>query len=289
MLRNSILFTAFVLIINILHAQDAEKSVCLSKEELRLYNLISSLRIENDEDLIPLSSSLTLVAKTHVNDLEENHPDTSVCNYHSWSDKGEWTPCCYNVYITKPECMLNKPKELTNYPYPAYELILWDSEQANPDSVMQVWASVEESVNMIIQDGNWKKRKWEAIGVAISENYASVWFGERTDKLDPPSLCGTERQLSSEELANTESISKSNGEDLLSESGTYHIIFGSFSNREEASAALETYRAQFQDAGIIKGESNFRISLSSYPSLQEAKNERDALGDKFKKAWILKF
>ncbi|MDZ7741192.1 MAG: SPOR domain-containing protein [Bacteroidota bacterium] len=289
MLRYIFLLTALLLGLSLIRAQDNEKSVCLSKEELRLYNLISSLRIDNGLDLIPLSSSLTLVAKTHVKDLEQHHPDTSVCNYHSWSDKGDWAPCCYNIYVTKPECMLNKPKELSGYAYPAYELILWDSEEADPDSVMQVWASVEESVNMFVQDGKWKKRKWSAIGVAISENYASVWFGERPDKLDPPSLCGTERQLSSEELANTEAISKSGGEDLLAETGTYHIIFGSYSNREEARSVLKSYQDQFPDSGIIKGESNFRISLASYPSLQEAKNVRDEMGGKYKKAWILKF
>lgn len=289
MIRSIIILLVFIPILLKSQEKDQSNAVCLTQQELRLYNLISSLRIENGQEMIPLSSSLTKVAQFHLNDLTENHPDTSICNHHSWSDKGNWVACCYNTYIPKPECMQNKPREITDYDHPGYEIIFWDSEKINPDSVMQIWSSVEASLQMFLQQDKWKKKRWEAIGLSLNDHYASVWFAEKPDHLPPPNLCGTERQLSKEELTKTSRISQPEEQYILTESNSYHIIFGSYSSRPEAIEVLKTYNKNFPEAGIIKGDNNYRISLDSYPSLQEAKQVRDGMGERYKKAWILKF
>src|SRR5687767_8026143 len=71
--------------------------VCLNAEEKKLYDLIMEYRKSKKLPPIPLSTKLTLVAQTHARDLADHHEfePKSKCNPHSWSDKGNWTPCCY--------------------------------------------------------------------------------------------------------------------------------------------------------------------------------------------------
>ena len=95
---------------------------CLSDDEYRLYEMINAHRVLNGLIEIPLSASLSYVARTHVIDLYTNHPDTSICNLNSWSDKGSWTPCCHNKYVPQEECIRDKPKEFTGYSGEVYEL-----------------------------------------------------------------------------------------------------------------------------------------------------------------------
>lgn len=71
------------------------KKTCLNNEEKKLYDLIMTYRESKKLPSIPLSAKLTLVAQAHVKDLIENYQDSKKCNYHSWSNKGGWSPCCY--------------------------------------------------------------------------------------------------------------------------------------------------------------------------------------------------
>ncbi len=93
-----------------------------TEEELKLYNLIMEYRQEHNQPVIPLSKSLTIVAQTHVKDLQENRPVHGNCNMHSWSDQGPWTPCCYTPDHAQATAMWNKPRELTAYTGKGYEI-----------------------------------------------------------------------------------------------------------------------------------------------------------------------
>ncbi|MEE4256852.1 MAG: hypothetical protein V2I47_07430, partial [Bacteroidales bacterium] len=53
---------------------------CLTEDEYRLYELINAHRLVQGAREIPLSASLSFVARTHVIDLYTNHPDTGICN-----------------------------------------------------------------------------------------------------------------------------------------------------------------------------------------------------------------
>ncbi len=268
---------------------DAE-DVCITQSEFRLYNLINKFRIEHEKEIIPISKSLTYVAKTHINDLKNNHPDTSVCNLHSWSDKGNWTACCHNKYLPKTECMLNKPRELTDYKSNGYELTYWDSEVASPDSIMDLWTSVETSKNMILGFDKWKSYKWEAIGVATSGKYALVWFGTKDDKAGTVSLCGTQQKITNKGKLEEVSQIPEKSKLFLPKDGQYHIIYGSFTEQADAEKSINQLRKSgFPEAGVIRGNNKFRISLMSFASLQEAKNKRDQMGEKYSNAWILKY
>jgi uncharacterized protein YkwD len=165
-----------------------QKLVCMSLSEKKLYDLIMAYRKENNLPAIPISRSLTIVAQTHVNDLQINNPVTPNCNLHSWSDKGAWTPCCYTDDHARAQCMWDKPKELTNYKSYGFEISYATSGKATPEGALSAWKNSPGHNSVIINKGIWSS-PWNAIGIGISQNYAVVWFGKEKDKEAAPKVC----------------------------------------------------------------------------------------------------
>lgn len=151
----------------------------LSTEELQLYRMIMDYRRKNGLPSIPVSANLSSVARTHVRDLEA-HPPSGGGNLHSWSGDGQWTPCRY-YGSQSAEGMWGKPKELTDYPGRGYEIAAWTSSKMLPGKAFSLWIDQTLHNAVIINAGNWKRLQWNAVGVAISDYYAVVWFGEEHD------------------------------------------------------------------------------------------------------------
>ncbi len=255
------------------------KGICLTQNEQLLSRLINEIRKDYEKSALPLSISLTYVAKTHIKDLKEHHPDTSVCNLSSWSDRGKWTPCCYNPYVVKHECMWKKPKELTPYPYRGYEMVAWFQDTVTVDSLKQLWAEQPEVLDMILTRGVWEQKKWRTFGVAMDEHYVSVWFGQRPDKAGKPALCKNEE--------NKPTAAATAGRRNFTAS--YYIIFGSYNNAADAKDAVKKFRKEgFKEAGYMKNNGHFRTYLSKFSSLREAMAAKQHLIPRYKEAWILK-
>ena len=157
----------------------------LSNEETELYNLIMQYRYSKGLSKIPLSKSLTFVAQTHVKDLVNNNPHNSSfssgCNGHSWSNKGNWTPCCYTSDHARSECMWSKPSELTSYKGNGYEIGHWDSGIATAEGALSGWKRSSGHNAVIINQGVWSSHPWKAIGIGIYKGFAVVWFGKERD------------------------------------------------------------------------------------------------------------
>ncbi|HCA83339.1 MAG TPA: CAP domain-containing protein [Flavobacteriales bacterium] len=173
-----------------IHAELQKKNftTCVSAEENKLYNLITEYRKSKKLPVIPLSKGLTFVARTHANDLQTNRPDKNQCNMHSWSNKGSWSSCCYTEDHKQANCMWNKPKELSNYPGYGYEISANSGGTMTAKTALDVWKKSSSHNSVIINSGQWKK-KWNAIGIGISKNYAVVWFGNETDPDGVPGNC----------------------------------------------------------------------------------------------------
>lgn len=152
----------------------------LSDEEQKLYDQIMELRKEYGLAEIPHSPSLTIVAQAHVKDLTLNAPEVGQCNMHSWSDKGEWSACCYTDDHAKASCMWDKPGELTNYKWNGYEIATRTSEGITAEKALESWIDSPLHLNVIINADIWSQ-KWNAIGIGIYENYSVVWFGNQID------------------------------------------------------------------------------------------------------------
>lgn len=153
-----------------------------TKTEKELYKLIMDYRASKGLSNIPLSKSLTIVAKTHAADLDLYKMDEKkTCNMHSWSDKGKWTSCCYTDDHKRASCMWSKPSELTNYKGAGYEIAHWSSDPVTPSGALLGWQNSKGHNEVIVNKGIWKTSKWQAIGIGIKNNYAVVWFGEEAD------------------------------------------------------------------------------------------------------------
>ena len=161
-------------------------NVTLSAEEKRLYNLVNEYRAQNGLSAIPLSSSLTYVAQTHVKDLH-NSPPTGVCNMHSWSQNGTWSSCCYTSDHAKAQCMWDKPRELTNYSGNGFENAFGGSDGyiATAQNALEGWKHSQGHNTVILNQGNWANITWKALGVGLYKGYAVLWFGQEVDSANP--------------------------------------------------------------------------------------------------------
>ncbi len=156
------------------------EKVSLSATEKELYRLLMDYRAENGLPSIPLSPSLTYVAQTHVRDLTA-HPPADDCNLHSWSEYGDWTPCCYTPDHAEAKNMWNKPRELTQYKGVGYEIAFRNSAGATAVSAINAWKnSYGHNATMINQD-IWSGITWKAVGIGVYGEYAVIWFGEEQE------------------------------------------------------------------------------------------------------------
>lgn len=264
-----------------LGAQQTEIPVCMNDDEIRLAELINKFRIENKMPVVPLSSSLTLVAKTHAFDLQTNNPDTSICSTASWSNKGNWKSCCFNPYVLREECMWDKPKELTSYVYRGYELSHFEERIIQVDSLFALWKSAEEAADMLLTKGAYHDKKWEAMGLAIGENYASVWFGQRSDSKGKPQKCT--------EIANRQQNLTINTASTETNISKYYLIYGSFSDRKDADEAVKRYKnTGLHEAMVIEKNNKIRVAIGVFNSLKDAMAAKEKLASSFNDAWILK-
>lgn len=151
-----------------------------SADEFTLHRLVNEYRAAKGLPALPLSRSLTHVARVHARDAQEN-PPSPPCNGHSWSDKGGWTACCYTPDHARARCMWDKPKELTNYPGNGYECGHWSSAGAAAESSLRGWKSSPPHNAVLINRGKWSSIRWKCLGVGIHGNWAFIWFGDRDD------------------------------------------------------------------------------------------------------------
>lgn len=181
--QNKLLAIVLLLLVTfILAAAAQDQQSPLSDKEKKLADGINQYRTENGLSAVPITNSLTKVARTHIVDLNTYHPDTKNigngdCNTHSWSDKGDWTAVCYTGSAQQLQ-MHNKPGEITeSYDSNGYEIASWSSGEATADSAINVWKSSSDHSDVILERNIWANSAWKAMGVGIDGNYAVIWFG----------------------------------------------------------------------------------------------------------------
>lgn len=251
---------------------------CIDRMESVLFDNLNLLRVDYGMSKLQLSASLSYVAELHVNDLQINNPDTSICNLSSWSDKGDWTPCCYTKYLHNPDCMWDKPTELTPYAFRGYELVTFFEEDFNADSIINLWSDSKETLDMILMRGNYSNKKWICAGVGISENYVSIWFGQRRDRMTEPEVCEKGEIIDSNDSATT----------ATNKPNTYYLIFGSYPSMHDAREDRKKIKDDFASCDILVKNNKYRIYLNKFSTLQEAMFAKQQLPFAYKEAWIFK-
>jgi len=261
---------------------------CLTEDEYRLYELINAHRLVQGAREIPLSASLSFVARTHVIDLYTNHPDTGVCNLNSWSDKGEWTACCHNKYVPKEECIRNKPKELTKYTGEGYELTYAEILSTNADTVFRFWKKIDEANEFLLNEGRWEEKTWRAMGVGMYKSYAVVWMGQRTDPLPRPEVC---EGIKPEKPTEADVTGENEIKLITRPTNRFYVIIASFQSEKDARREAEKHLGSADThISILKNnQGQFRISINDYEKLEDAKAEKEKYKNTFSGAWILNY
>ncbi len=180
-MKKLLLLLVIVLVsIHFVTGQDlkAVNNHCLSSEERKLYDLINEYRKQKNLKPIPLSRSLSFVARKHVVDLAENIKKLT----HSWSG------CNYEAR-GGAHCMWEKPKELTGYNGDGYECAFWGPVYFNAVDILEGWQDSKLHNAVIVNTGMWESKNWNALGVGIYEGYAVIWFGEEVDKKTAIQVC----------------------------------------------------------------------------------------------------
>lgn len=281
-----LLFSLSTLLFKPVSAQDSiPGDFCISQDEFKLYELINEYRKAMKLSEIPLSNSLSYVAKTHAIDLAENRPDTNTCNFHSWSDKGKWKPCCFVREVKDRSCMLNKPKEFTLYPGVGYEVVYWESREATAARAFDQWRETTVSRSMMTNFKEWENRKWNALGVGIYKGFAIAWFGEKMDVEPQTTICET-----GDVIKNKPAPVVSSEPVVNLETKRFYLIVAGFTSFDEAKKRQKRFQDQGHiEAKIISKDDRFRVSIADYGSMEEADKAKRENASKFKDAWVLAF
>ena len=291
-----------------MHNDSIPDTFCISQDEYELFIMINEYRGNFHQPAIPLSKSLCFVARQHAEDLVTNHPDQYPCTYSSWSNKGTWTPCCYDIKNPDYDCTQLKPQELTSYPGRGYELVYWENSDIRPHQPYEMWTAYNSSRSMLIGSGKWEDHDWNAMGVAIYEGYGIIWFGDKVDELGEAQICSDEIEVIAvavdeqpiEELAE-ESVEEP-VEEVAAEGLTvpledpepepnaqiYYLIAASFNSLEAANSSLVKYKTEgFVHAKVIITDEKYRICLDEFSSIDEARRIKTNLRENYPDAWIL--
>ncbi len=199
MVRLQLAFLVFIVLSakGFSQAVQAEKQlpeICLSSAEAELFAWINEYRVQKGLPKVKLSASLCFVAQTHAKDQASNFKQGQRCNMHSWSNKGNWTSCCYTPDHRNAKCMWSKPRELTNYKSDGFEISFWStykypSPRAQAVDILDGWKKSPGHNDVIINKKIWKGVNWQAIGIGIYGEYANVWFGMEEDSAGLPQPC----------------------------------------------------------------------------------------------------
>ena len=76
-----------------------------------------------------------------------------------------------------------RAREITDGAYGAtgYEIVAYYSDPITPERALQIWQQSDGHHIMIVNRGQWADNTWRAMGAAMGEHYAVVWFGEEPD------------------------------------------------------------------------------------------------------------
>ncbi len=173
----------------------------LSSEVLRqqdpamLARLVNDYRAQRGLPRVPVSLLLSKVAQAHVDAmaaaperglalLRQRDPASGqLCNPHSWPAGGRWSAVCYVEDGRYAQAMFAKPREITHGAYNdiGFEIGAWDNFGILPKGALDWWKQSPPHNAVILEQGPWKDAHWQAMGVAIGDDFAYVWFGKLAD------------------------------------------------------------------------------------------------------------
>jgi len=292
-------------------AKPVPAGFCISPAEMKVFEMVNLYRKQLNLPPVPISKSLCYVAELHLKDLFLHHPDQGTCNFHSWSVHGPWKPFCYPKDENKMNSVWDKPGELTRYPSKAYEIVYWENNPVEIDTILSVWKTEPWFNDFLTNSGKWKETHWGAIGIGIYENYACAWFGEASDPEGAAFICGEIPKTPVPDVPKTvvpvaagtkAGIKKSpnrpdtiagkttgKNDSVSKNSITYYIIVKTSIPRKDADKLVVKLKAEgFPAATILEKNGKIRISVYTSNNRTDALTKLRDVKKTFKDAWLLK-
>lgn len=174
-----LLMSEIVLFYTSARISDHERSTVTSRdlcneEENTFIDQTNAIRKENGLPAIPMSSSLCKVGRKHVLQLSRR-PQIAQggCNLHSWDD------CCYTSDHQNTNCMWLKPKEVAGFETTGYENAA--NGYATSADALNGFLKSQGHREVILNEGEWAKKVWRAIGAGIKDRYYVLWFADEAD------------------------------------------------------------------------------------------------------------
>ena len=253
-----------------------QSKTCLSSEEVRLGNLVNKMRQQNDLEPVKLSRSLSYVADAHVKDLYLNFDPYGICGLYFWSDRGRWEACCPADEKEDLDCMHDKPYELTSYQSKGYEAVYYHNNKQTADTIFGYWQRDSLVRDLFLEKGKYRNKKWNAMGLAVFEGFASIWFGELADKRGAPLLCSDSSRKKSDEKASEEDKAVPR----------YFVFVRSYRSQSDAQTKLAELKENGYSGKVLSHKQRFRVALGPYRGFSKATEIKNKLSPDYKDAWI---
>ena len=275
--------------LNTAQGQVISEQFCITQQEFRLYKMVNEFRARLTLDPIPLSKSLSYVAKTHAADLSAHYPMGEDCNMHSWSDQGDWKPFCFPADQDRKNDVKDKAQELTAYPGKAWEITYWDNTDLDLTMVLDFWRSIPYTSEMLTNTGKWKEVAWKSLGVGIKDGYVLLWFGQKDDVELSTIICETGEKIINTAIPNELIVPDANAmtQTIASVKTNHYIIIGSYNKKSDAQAAVDSYRQMgYPNAVIVEKQGKIRVAIDHFKTEEEAQNSIPTYRNKFQGAWV---
>lgn len=159
----------------------------LESQETQLLNLVNEYRNQNGLPPIPPSKALTTVANRHAIDLAENIGQVT----HTWSDAvyDNNNPNTWSAMWSAPQ------RFNTGYPGNGYENVVgyigFDTPDMTAETALNQWKNSSLHNAVILNQGEWTDKEWNALGIGLYEGYGTLWFGEEIDPTGEPTFTGS--------------------------------------------------------------------------------------------------
>ncbi|MCF8333624.1 MAG: SPOR domain-containing protein, partial [Bacteroidales bacterium] len=225
---------------------------------------------------VKLSHSLSYVADAHVKDLYLNFNPYGICGLYFWSEGGRWKPCCPANKKEDLDCMYDKPYELTSYRSKGHEVVYYRNKEENADSIFKNWQQDSLVRDFFLEKGVYQDKKWNAMGVAVFEGFASIWFGELADKQGTPLLCSDTSRKKSDE----KTIEKDKRVPY------YYVLVKSYRSQSDAQSKLAEFKEKGYPGKLVPYKQRYRVALGPYRGFSKAMEIKSQLAPDYKDAWI---
>jgi len=165
-------------------ASDGPQNVGKSGECNELEDLVNKERRGSGLRPLHCDPHMRWVANRHIDDAIEGAkknlawPKERGCNAHSWLVK---FPCCYTGDHDNPDCMWDKPLELSGWDDRSGFEISVSSDSPDwtwtPAAALSQWKSSPLHYDVIMGRGIWSDLK--TVGCALRNQYGHCWFSKK--------------------------------------------------------------------------------------------------------------